>query len=127
MNQSSDELQINAVSLEQVFTELSTTPGGLTTVEADQRLQTYGFSEIVEKKAHPWLKFFGFFWGIPWMIEIAAILAALSQHWETFFTIVAMLLLNAGMGFWQRQKADNAIELLKEKMALTARVQQDGA
>ena len=60
------------------------------------------------------------------MIEIAAILAALIHHWETFYIIVAMLLLNAGVGFWQRQKADNAIELLKEKMALFARVRRDG-
>jgi H+-transporting ATPase len=61
------------------------------------------------------------------MIEIAAILAALIHHWETFYIIMAMLLLNAGVGFWQRQKADNAIELLKEKMAFTALVRRDGA
>ena len=127
MSQLEDDRQANAVSLGQVFTELATTPDGLTTAEADQRLQTYGFNEIAEKKKHPFLKFFGFFWGpIPWMIEIAAILAALIHHWETFYIIVAMLLLNAGVGFWQRQKADNAIELLKEKMALFARVRRDG-
>jgi H+-transporting ATPase len=128
MSPSSDEFKTSAVSLGQVFTELSTTSDGLTTPEAEKRLQEYGFNEIVEKKQHPWLKFFGFFWGpIPWMIEIAAVLAALIHHWETFYIIVAMLLLNAGVGFWQRQKADHAIALLKEKMALTARVRRDCA
>ena len=128
MDQSLDDFQTSAIPLGQLLAELSTTPDGLTTAEADQRLQTYGFNEITAKKKHPFLKFFGFFWGpIPWMIEIAAILAALIHHWETFYIIMAMLLLNAGVGFWQRQKADHAIELLKEKMALFARVRRDGA
>jgi H+-transporting ATPase len=61
------------------------------------------------------------------MIETAAVLAALIHHWETSATIVAMLLLNAGVGFWQRQRADQAVELLKEKMALTGRVRRDSA
>ncbi len=128
MNQSLDDSQASAISLGQLLTELATTPDGLTTAEAAKRLQEYGFNEIAEKKQHPFLKFFSFFWGpIPWMIEIAALLAALIHHWETFYIIVAMLLLNAGVGFWQRQKADHAIELLKEKMALTARVRRDRA
>jgi H+-transporting ATPase len=37
-----------------------------------------------------------------------------------------MLLLNAGVGFWQRQKADHAIDLLKQKLALSARERRDG-
>ena len=128
MNQSLDDSHASATPLRQLLTELSTTPDGLTTAEAETRLREHGFNEIAEKKRHPFLKFLGFFWGpIPWMIEIAAILAALIHHWETFYIIVAMLLLNAGVGFWQRQKADHAIELLKEKMALFARVRRDGA
>jgi H+-transporting ATPase len=128
MSQPLDDSQASAISLGQLLAELSTTPNGLSNTEAEKRLRAYGLNEIAEKKPHPFLRFFGFFWGpIPWMIEIAAILAALIHHWETFYIIMAMLLLNAGVGFWQRQKADNAIELLKEKMALTARVRRDGA
>jgi H+-transporting ATPase len=128
MSQPLDDSQASAISLGQSLAELSTTPDGLSNTEAEKRLREYGFNEIAEKRPHPFLRFFGFFWGpIPWMIEIAAILAALIHHWETFYIIMAMLLLNAGVGFWQRQKADNAIELLKEKMALTARVRRDGA
>ncbi len=33
--------------------------------------------------------------------------------------------MNAVVGFWQEYKADNAIELLKEKLALKARVLRD--
>jgi len=37
-----------------------------------------------------------------------------------------MLLINAIVGFWQEYKADNAIELLKKKLALNSRALRDG-
>ncbi|MBU2720249.1 hypothetical protein HF563_12895, partial [Acidithiobacillus ferridurans] len=36
------------------------------------------------------------------------------------------LLVNAGVGFWQEHKAGNAIAMLKQKLALRARVLRDG-
>ena len=60
------------------------------------------------------------------MIEIAAILSIIIQHYEDFWIIIALLLLNAIVGFWEEHQAENAIELLKEKLALKARVLRDG-
>ncbi len=60
------------------------------------------------------------------MIEVAAILSAIIHHWEDFWIILILLLLNAVVGFWQEHKADNCIELLKQKLALKARVMRDG-
>ncbi len=37
-----------------------------------------------------------------------------------------MLFINAGVGFWQEFKADNAIALLRQRLALKARVKRDG-
>ena len=100
---------------------------GLSTAEVEARQQQYGLNEIAEKKSHPILKFLRFFWGpIPVMIEAAAVIAAVIHRWDDFSIIIAMLLLNAGVGFWQRQKADHAIDLLKQKLALNARVRRDG-
>ena len=61
------------------------------------------------------------------MIEIAAALSAVLEHWADLAIILAMLLINAGVGFWQEFKADNAISLLKQRLALKARVRRDGA
>jgi len=111
----------------EIFQELETTADGLSHAEAALRLQRYGPNELKEKRRSPLLAFLGYFWGpIPWMIEAAAILAALIHHWETFGIIMAMLLVNAGVGFWQRQKADHAIALLKQHMALLAVVRREG-
>lgn len=100
---------------------------GLGSAEAASRLAEQGENAIAEKHVSAWAKLASFFWGpIPWMIEAAAILSAVVQHWADFSIIFAMLLLNAGVGFWQEFKADNAIEALKDRLALTARVLRDG-
>jgi H+-transporting ATPase len=112
---------------EELLKKLSADKKGLSTSESKDRLQKYGHNEITEKKVSPAVKFLGYFWGpIPWMIEVAAILSAIIHHWEDFYVIFALLLLNAAVGFWQENKADNAIELLKQKLALKARVLRDG-
>ncbi|MDH5202716.1 MAG: plasma-membrane proton-efflux P-type ATPase [Nitrospirota bacterium] len=107
--------------------KLSSRTKGLFALEAKERLQKYGYNEITEKKISPLVKFLGYFWGpIPWMIEIAAILSAVVHHWEDFWIIFVLLMLNAAVGFWQEHKAGNAIELLKQKLAPKARVLRDG-
>jgi len=100
---------------------------GLSSDEASSRLARFGRNEIEERRFNPWLRFLSFFWGpIPWMIEVAALLSASVARWDDFAIIVVMLLLNAGVGFWQEFKADNAISALKESLALKARVLRDG-
>lgn len=100
---------------------------GLSSAEAASRLARYGENIIAEKHVHPLLKFLSYFWGpIPWMIEVAAVLSGLVQHWDDFGVIVSLLLINALVGFWEEHKADNAIEALKQQLAPTARVLRDG-
>jgi len=100
---------------------------GLSEEDAAKRLKEFGYNQITEKKTSPFLKFLGYFWGpIPWMIEVAAILSAVIRHWEDFWIIFALLVLNAIIGFWQEHKADNAIELLKKKLALNCHVKRNG-
>lgn len=114
------------ISIDELFQKLSARKTGLTSAEAADRIQQYGFNEILEKKANPILKFLRYFWGpIPWMIEIAAVLSAYIQHWEDFTIIIILLLANAIIGFWQEYKAGNAIESLKQKLALNARALRD--
>jgi len=99
----------------------------LTATNVKQRLAQYGFNELPEKKPNPLLEFCSHFWGpIPWMIEAAAILSALVQHWADFCIIMVLLLANAVVGFWEEFQAGNAIAALKANLALKARVKRDG-
>jgi H+-transporting ATPase len=100
---------------------------GLSLAEAAKRLQQYGPNEIPEKKVHPLRKFMSYFWGpIPLMIEFAAALSIAIQHWDDFAIIFTLLIVNAVVGFWQEHKADNAIEMLKKRLAPKARVLREG-
>ncbi len=108
-------------------TVVETALTGLTRAQARLRLAQVGENAIQEQRVHPWRKFLAFFWGpIPWMIEIAAILSGLAGRWEDFTVIAVLLLINAGVGFWEEYKAGNAIEALKQRLALMARVLRDG-
>jgi H+-transporting ATPase len=109
------------------FNELSTSEQeGLSSEEAAKRLQQYGTNEIQEKKRSRLISFLRFFWGpIPGMIEAAAIISAAIQHWDDLGIITLLLVINAVVGFWQENKASNAIELLKQRLALRATVLRD--
>jgi H+-transporting ATPase len=114
-------------ALSELLRSLSASANGLTSSEAAERLERFGRNEIVEKKGSAIVSFLRYFWGpIPWMIEAAAILSALIQHWEDLGIISVLLFVNAVVGFWQEYKAGNAIELLKKKLALRAKALRDG-
>jgi H+-transporting ATPase len=114
-------------TIDEILNRLSATKEGLSSLEAQKRLQQYGPNEIPEKKENPLLKFLSYFWGpIPWMIEAAVIMSAVIQRWPDFGIIFTLLMVNAIVGSWQEHKAGNAIELLKQRLAIKARVLRDG-
>ena len=118
---------LKSLPLADVEKKLGSSPDGLSQAEAAKRLTQYGPNEIIEKKTNPLLKFLSYFWGpIPWMIEAAVILSALARHWPDFGIILVLLLANAVVGFWEEHAAGNAIEALKARLAVKARVIRDG-
>jgi H+-transporting ATPase len=118
---------LKSLPMAEVEKKLSSSPDGLTQAEAEKRLTQYGPNEIEEKKTNLLLKFLSYFWGpIPWMIEAAVILSGVVRHWPDFFIILVLLVSNAGVGFWEEKEAGNAIEALKARLAIKARVKRDG-
>jgi H+-transporting ATPase len=117
----------NLVSKELLENPSSVQQEGLSSTEAAKRFVQFGPNEIAERKRSRVISFLHFFWGpIPGMIEAAAIISAAIQHWEDFGVITLLLVINAVVGFWQENKASNAIELLKQRLALRAKVLRDG-
>ena len=113
--------------IDELLSKLSADKGGISSSEAEKRLTQYGPNEIQEKKVNPLLKFLRYFWGpIPWMIEAAVVMSAVIHSWADFAIILALLLVNATVGSLQERKAGDAIELLKKRLALKARVLRDG-
>jgi H+-transporting ATPase len=127
-NKKSDRKQEKWKSPREIIDKLSSdTESGLSEAEAQKRLDKYGKNDIVEKKTSPITKFLSNFWGpIPWMIEALCILAAISHHWEDFFVMLALLLINVVISFWDEHNADRSIQALKDTLSSTAGVVRDG-
>jgi H+-transporting ATPase len=101
---------------------------GLSSDEARARRARFGSNEIEEREEPLWHRVFRRFWGpIPWMIEVAAILSAAVGKWDDFGIIVVMLLVNAGLDFFQERRALNALRALKQRLANEVIVLRDGA
>jgi H+-transporting ATPase len=101
---------------------------GLNAEQVRERLARYGYNEIREKEEPLWHRVFRRFWGpIPWMIETAAILSAVVQKWDDFAIIAVMLLVNAGLDFFQEHRALNALKALKQRLATEVVVLREGA
>jgi H+-transporting ATPase len=119
---------LKAAPMPEVEAELGYSPNGLSSAEAAKRLERCGSNEIAEHKPNPLLKFLSYFWGpIPWMIEIAVILSGAVGHWPDFFIILLLLLANGVVGYIEERQAGNAIEALKARLAINARVKRDDA
>ncbi|MDD4913523.1 MAG: plasma-membrane proton-efflux P-type ATPase [Methylococcales bacterium] len=122
-----DAEKIRQLEAESLLKYLECDAGGLSSAEAQARLEFYGPNAIQEKRKSPYLKFLSYFWGpIAWMIEVAAILSAAVRNYEDMTIILILLFFNAIVGFWQEYQAGNAIEQLKKNLALKARVFRDG-
>jgi H+-transporting ATPase len=101
---------------------------GLSESEATKRLQRFGYNEMAEREESLWHRILRRFWGpISWMIEVAAILSAIVQKWDDFIIITILLLVNAGLDFFQEHRALNALKALKKRISAEIIVRRDGA
>ena len=101
---------------------------GLTTAEAARRLVQFGPNEVEEQRDPSWRKLIQRLWGpLPWMLEGTIVLTvALGKDLEGAI-ITVLLVLNSVIGFVQQARADDALELLRKRLAVNARVRRDGA
>ena len=114
--------------LAQLKKRLEFVPEGLSQGQVEKRLAQYGYNELVEKRVNPILKFLTYFWGpIPIMIMVAAALSGILRHWPDLGVILALLVVNAVVGFREEYQASNTIEALKQKLAAKARVKRGGS
>jgi len=122
------ESDYKQISTEETLKRLGTSvKEGLSEREAKRRIREYGYNEIAEKKTPAIIRFLSYFWSpVAWMIEIAAAISILTKDINDLIMICLLLLANAVVGFWQEYKAENVIELLKQKMALKAKVLRNG-
>jgi H+-transporting ATPase len=121
------EARLKDLSTAELLARLKSSLSGLAQAEARERLDQYGLNELPEQKVNPILKFLSYFRGpIPGMIIVAAIISGVLRHWPDLGVILALLAMNAVVGFREEYQATSAIAALKEKLAVQANVKRDG-
>jgi Ca2+-transporting ATPase len=114
--------------VKELFDLLATSPQGLTSEEAAERLAKYGPNTLVEKKrtsiAYKFLADLKDLFGV--LLLFASLLAALVGMWELSLIILLVVLVNTVFGLFQEWRAEKAMETLKSWMPEYAKVVRDG-
>ncbi len=115
------------ISVEATLKSLEASIAGLAESEVGKRLERFGYNEIVEKKKNPFLEFVLRYWGpMPWLLELAMGLSFVLKHDLEGIIIFVLLTVNAVIGHLHSRGSQRAVELLKKKLAIKAKVLRDG-
>lgn len=114
-------------SMEEALEALQTDPQtGLSEAEARKRLEREGFNEVTQKKTNPLTQFLKNFWGLSaWMLELIIILSAILGKFENVAVVSVLLLANALISAAQERRTSKALDLLREQLQVSARVQRN--
>jgi Ca2+-transporting ATPase len=119
----------HALPIEELAGRLATDPlRGLPAAEASRRLAVDGPNVLEEPPAVPWWRTFlaQFHELVIWILIAAAVIAGAMGDWADTAAIVAIILVNAVIGFLQEDRAQRALAALRGMSAPVARVVRDG-
>lgn len=127
------DIMFHNLSIKEVFDKLQSSINGLSSNEAYKRLEKNGKNELTEKRKKSNFLIFLSEFNDPMIIIliIASIISFIvSIIDKTSFTdsiiIIAIVIINAIMGYVQEKKADKAIESLKKMQTTTVKVRRNG-
>ena len=101
---------------------------GLTSEQARRLLEEVGPNEVGERGRNPVVAFLARYWGpMPWLLELACVLALVVGHATEAAIIFVLLTVNAVIGAVQSSSARRAVRLLEKDLAVRVSVLRDGA
>ncbi|KAA1111458.1 plasma membrane H+-ATPase [Puccinia graminis f. sp. tritici] len=129
-----EKVDLEQVELEDVWVLLQTSENGLDAAEVERRRGIFGPNRLEEKSVNPFLQFLSFMWNpLSWVMEGAAVVSiALSNgenrppDWQDFVGIMALLLINSGIGYYEERSAGNAVKALMDSLAPKAKARRNG-
>ncbi|MBN1668318.1 MAG: cation-translocating P-type ATPase [Anaerolineales bacterium] len=119
----------HVLEVQETLDALQTDPEvGLSEAEASQRLAQYGRNELVEHGVKsPWkILFEQFKETMVIVLMIAAVVSVIVGDMKDAIAILAIVVLNAILGFVQEYRAERAMAALKQMAAPLVRVRRDG-
>jgi len=116
------------IDKEEVLKKLGTSEEGLSGSEAKERLEKYGPNKLPEEEKISRLKILLHQFTSPliYILLVAAIVTAILGEYIDTGVIVAVLILNAVIGYFQEYKAETSVRALKSMVVPRARVVREG-
>eukprot|EP01121_Diplochlamys_sp_Union-15-3_P021993 TRINITY_DN9227_c0_g1_i4.p1 TRINITY_DN9227_c0_g1~~TRINITY_DN9227_c0_g1_i4.p1 ORF type:complete len:1054 (+),score=237.95 TRINITY_DN9227_c0_g1_i4:87-3248(+) len=100
---------------------------GLSTSQANERLEKFGRNELPEYVENPVIKYLSYMWNpLSWVMEIAAIISIALVDYVDFLLIIGLLIVNSTIAFWEEYSSGNAIAALKEQLKPHCKCFRDG-
>jgi magnesium-transporting ATPase (P-type) len=101
---------------------------GLSDSEISERLEKYGKNELPKgKKRSWWMRLLLQFHNVLiYVLLAAAVITALMEHYIDMWVILAVVIVNALIGFIQEGKAEQAMESIRDMLSLEAVVIRSG-
>jgi Ca2+-transporting ATPase len=101
---------------------------GLTTSQVTRARELIGWNELAAVAPEPqWKRFLAQFSDlVVWILIAAALISGAMGEWTDTAAILAIVLLNAILGYFQEEKAEQALAALRSLAAPTAKVIRDG-
>ncbi len=118
----------HAASVEDVLQAAESEPGGLSVEDAQRRLTETGPNSLPDAERDPaWKRFLKHFHDVLiYVLLVAAVVTAVMQHWVDTAVILAVVILNAVIGFVQEGRAEAALEGIKTMLSAHTRVRRGG-
>ena len=115
------------ILIEEILKQYSTQKEGLSSAEANARLEKYGLNKLKEQKKDSPLKLFfsQFLDVLIFMLIIAAIASYMIGNHLDAIVILVVVIINSIIGFIQEYRAENAMEKLKSLVHTDAHVKRD--
>jgi P-type Ca2+ transporter type 2C len=118
----------HSLSIDETLKELESNEKGLNEKQVKERRDRFGVNEIQDTKGNNFffifLKQFRSF--LIYVLFFAAIISLIIGHLIDFGVIVAVIIINAGIGFVQEFKAEKSVKALKKLVITYAKVYRKG-
>ncbi len=117
-----------SLSIQDLMAQLNTSPQGLNSEQAAERLEIYGQNELAHEHKHSAIKEFLLHFKSPLVIIllIAGIISGFLQEYANAAIILTIIFISVVLDYYQESKAEKAAQLLKQKVTSTATVLRDG-
>src|SRR5271155_5029049 len=104
----------------------TTSSSGLTSAEAQSRLQKDGPNAMPDVSVHPIRNALAKFWApVPWLLEASIVLEVVLHKYFEASIIAGLLVFNAALAYFQEGRAQATLKALNSRLALNASVERD--